>query len=37
MIDRMSLGGKELTRLQLRNGAVRRQGMTARTAGGDCD
>ncbi len=35
MIDRMSLGGKELTRLQLRNGAVRRQGMTARTAGGD--
>ena len=35
MIDRMSLGGKELTRLQLRNGAVLRQGMTARTAGGD--
>ena len=35
MIDRISLGGKELTRLQLRNGAVRRQGMTARTAGGD--
>jgi hypothetical protein len=35
MIDRLSLGGKELTRLQLRNGAVTRQGMTARTAGGD--
>jgi hypothetical protein len=35
IIDRLSLGGKELTRLQLRNGAVTRQGMTARTAGGD--
>jgi cytochrome c553 len=35
MIDRLSLGGKELTRLRLRNGAVTRQGMTARTAGGD--
>ena len=35
MIDRLSLGGKELTRLQLRNGAVTRHGMTARTAGGD--
>ena len=35
MIDRMSLGGKELTRLQLRNGTVTRQGLTARTASGD--
>ena len=35
MIDRLSLGGKALTRLQLRNGAVTRQGMTARTASGD--
>ena len=35
MIDRLSLGGKELTRLELRNGAVRRQGMTARTVSGD--
>ncbi|MBA3254255.1 MAG: hypothetical protein M3496_14775 [Pseudomonadota bacterium] len=35
MIDRLTLGGKELTRLQLRNGAVTRHGMTARTAGGD--
>ena len=35
MIDRLSLGGKELTRLQLRSGAVTRQGMTARTASGD--
>ncbi len=35
MIDRLSIGGKTLTRLQLRNGAVTRHGMTARTAGGD--
>ncbi len=35
MIDRLSLGGKALTRLQLRNGAVTRQGATARTASGD--
>ena len=35
MIDRLSLGGKELTRLQLRNGTVTRQGLTARTASGD--
>ncbi len=35
MIDRLSLGGKELTRLQLRNGAVTRQGMTARLPSGD--
>ena len=35
MIDRMSLGGKELTRLQLRNGAVTRRGTTARLPSGD--
>jgi hypothetical protein len=35
MIDRLSLDGKELTRLQLRNGGVTRQGMRARTVGGD--
>ena len=35
-IDRLSLGaGRRLTRLQLRNGAVTRRGMTARTASGD--
>jgi len=34
-IDRLSIGGKSLTRLQLRNGRVSRDGTTVRTAGGD--
>ncbi|MEP6609482.1 MAG: hypothetical protein ABJA83_12490 [Burkholderiaceae bacterium] len=34
-IDRLTLAGKELTRLQLRDGSVTRAGRRARTAAGD--